>query len=48
MNRLAAHGPGKARSVERRYFGVLTVEQTAQAIGQPPATVKRHWQAARL
>lgn len=48
MNRLAALDPGKARIVELRYFGGLTIEETAQAVGQSPATVKRHWQAARL
>ena len=37
----------KARIVELRYFGGLTLEETAEALGSSPATVKRHWQVAR-
>lgn len=37
----------KARIVELRYFGGLTIEETAEALGSSPATVKRHWQVAR-
>src|SRR5690606_26219914 len=39
--------PDKARLVELRYFGGLTVEETAEALGSSPASVKRHWQVAR-
>lgn len=35
------------RVVECRHFGGLTVEETAEALGTSPATVKRDWQAAR-
>ncbi|MGE0441964.1 MAG: sigma-70 family RNA polymerase sigma factor [Gemmatimonadales bacterium] len=35
------------RVVECRYFGGLSVEETAAALGTSPATVKRDWQAAR-
>ena len=38
----------KARIVELRYFGGLTIEETADALDSSPATVKRHWQAARV
>lgn len=38
----------KGRVVELRYFGGLTVEETAHALDISPATVKRHWQAARV
>jgi RNA polymerase sigma factor (TIGR02999 family) len=38
----------KARVIELRYFGGLSIEETASAMGQSPATVKRHWKAARL
>ncbi|MCK9489517.1 MAG: sigma-70 family RNA polymerase sigma factor [Xanthomonadales bacterium] len=38
----------KARIVELRYFSGLSIEETAQALASSPATVKRHWQAARL
>ena len=37
----------KSKVVELRYFGGLSIEETALVIGQSPATVKRHWQAAR-
>lgn len=46
--RLERIDAGKARIVELRYFGGLSIAETAEAIGQSPATVKRHWQAARL
>jgi len=39
--------PDKARIVELRYFGGLTIEETAEALGLSPATIKRHWQVAR-
>lgn len=39
--------PDRARIVELRYFGGLTIEETAEALGLSPATVKRHWQVAR-
>lgn len=48
LNRLADLDSDKARIVELRYFGGLSIEETAEAVGQSPATVKRHWQAARL
>ncbi len=48
LDRLEAIDADKARIVELRYFGGLSIEETAQAVSQSPATVKRHWQAARL
>ena len=47
LSRLAALDPGLARIVELRYFGGMTVEETAEAVGSSPATVKRHWTMAR-
>lgn len=47
LTRLAAMDPDKARIVELRFFGGLTVEETAEALGISPATVKRHWTMAR-
>ena len=35
------------RLVECRYFGGLTIEETAQALDLSPATIKREWRAAR-
>ena len=39
--------PRQARVVELRYFGGLTIEETADAVGVSPATVKRQWVMAR-
>ncbi|MEM6325867.1 MAG: sigma-70 family RNA polymerase sigma factor [Bacteroidota bacterium] len=39
--------PRAASVVECRYFAGLTVEETAQALGISPTTVKREWAAAR-
>ena len=47
LDRLAALDPGQARIVELRYFGGLSIEETAEAMKISPATVKRHWAAAR-
>ncbi|HVE77426.1 MAG TPA: sigma-70 family RNA polymerase sigma factor [Gemmatimonadaceae bacterium] len=47
LERLAVLDPDQARLVELRYFGGLTVEQTADALGISPATVKREWAIAR-
>lgn len=48
LHRLERIDPDKARVVELRYFGGLGIEETAEAMDLSPATVKRHWQAARL
>ena len=47
LERLAARDPTLARIVELRYFGGLTVEETAEATDVSPATVKRQWAVAR-
>lgn len=47
LNALAALDAQQARIVELRYFGGLTVEETAEVVGVSPATVKRHWTLAR-
>jgi RNA polymerase sigma factor (TIGR02999 family) len=39
--------PEKAKVVELRYFGGLSVEETATFLGIAPATVKRHFAFAR-
>ena len=44
---LAALDAQQARIVELRYFGGLTVEETAAVLDISPATVKRHWTLAR-
>ena len=45
--KLEARDREMARVVELRYFGGLTVEETAEVLGSSPATVKRHWAMAR-
>jgi RNA polymerase sigma factor (sigma-70 family) len=47
LSRLAAFDERQAQVVEMRYFGGLTVEQTAEALNISEATVKREWVAAR-
>ena len=39
--------PRQARIVELRFFGGLTVEETAEVAGVSTATVKREWRTAR-
>lgn len=48
LTRLATVDPRKARVVELRYFGGLTVEETAEVIGVSVETVFRDWRIARL
>ena len=47
VERLNGAEPRLARIVECRFFGGLTVEETADALQLSPATVKRDWVAAR-
>lgn len=47
LDALAALDPRQARVVELRYFGGLTIEETAAALGVSPATVKVDWSMAR-
>ena len=48
LTRLAAIDEQKSRVVELRFFGGLTVEQTALALGISPSSVARDWQFARV
>ncbi len=47
LNKLAAEDMAQARIVELRYFGGLTISQTANALELSPATVKRKWSLAQ-
>jgi len=47
LQRLEAIDPEQARLVELRFFGGLTIEETAEAMNISAATVKRHWTVAR-
>jgi len=45
--KLNALDADQSRVVELRFFGGLSVEETAEAMGVSPATVKRGWSSAR-
>ena len=47
LRELSELDPRYVRVVELRFFGGLTVEETAEVIGSSPATVKREWSLAR-
>jgi RNA polymerase sigma factor (TIGR02999 family) len=47
LTRLEAIDPGQARIIELRFFGGLTIEETASALSLSPATVKREWAVAK-
>ena len=47
LKALALIDEQKSRIVELRYFGGLTVEETAEVLGVTPITVKRHWRMAK-
>ena len=48
LSELAKDEPRKARVVELRYFGGLSVEETAEAVGVSVQTVMRDWNMAKL
>jgi RNA polymerase sigma-70 factor (ECF subfamily) len=47
LERLTKPDPRQGKIVELRFFGGLTVEQTADLLGISPKTVKRDWSLAR-
>jgi RNA polymerase sigma-70 factor (ECF subfamily) len=47
MSSLARIDPRKVQVVEMRFFGGLSVEETAEVLKVSPVTVKRDWRAAR-
>ena len=47
LTRLAQLDERQAKVVELRYFTGLGIEETAEALGISPATVKREWTMAR-
>lgn len=46
--RLKVMNPQRARIVEMRYYGGLSVEEIARVIGCSPSTVKRDWRVSRV
>ena len=47
LEQLAALDSRQARVVELRFFGGLSIEETADVLGLSPTTVKREWTTAR-
>src|SRR5580658_2090749 len=47
LSKLGGLDSTQARLVELRFFGGLSVEETAEVMGVSPATVKRSWSSAR-
>jgi RNA polymerase sigma-70 factor, ECF subfamily len=47
LNALAAFDERKSRIAELRYFGGLSVEETAEALSVAPVTVMRDWRLAK-
>ena len=47
LAKLASLDPQQGRVIELRFFGGLSIEETAVVLGVSPATVKREWATAR-
>jgi RNA polymerase sigma factor (TIGR02999 family) len=47
LDQLAKLDPRKSRVVELRYFGGLSLEETAEVLEVSPMTVRRDWRAAK-
>ena len=47
LSELEKFDPTQAKVVEMRYFGGMTIEETAEAMQISPAAVKREWTMAR-
>jgi RNA polymerase sigma factor (TIGR02999 family) len=47
LEKLAKTSERLARLVELRFFGGLTIEETAEVLGQAPSTVQLDWQKAK-
>jgi len=48
LKQLASLDPRQSQIVELRFFGGLSIEETAEAVNISPATIKREWATARL
>jgi RNA polymerase sigma factor (TIGR02999 family) len=48
LNTLAQKDPRRAQVIELRFFGGLSVEETAEALRVSPQTVMRDWKLARV
>jgi len=47
LNALSERDEQQSRIVEMRYFGGLTIDETAEVLKISPATVKRDWNMAK-
>ena len=47
LRRLERHEPRQSRIVECRFFAGMTIDETAEALGISPASVKRGWAMAQ-
>jgi RNA polymerase sigma factor (TIGR02999 family) len=47
LNELAKVDPRKSKVVELRFFGGLSVEESAEALDVSPVTIMREWRLAR-
>ena len=47
LDRLAVHGPQKAKLVELRYFAGLSVDEAAEVLSVSPRTLHREWRFTR-
>ena len=48
LQALAALDPRRSRVVELRFFGGLSVEETAEVLRVSPETVMRDWKVAKV
>ena len=48
LDGLARLDPQQSQIVELRFFGGLSIDETAEVVKLSPATVKRHWETARV
>jgi len=47
LNSLSQLDQDQSRIVELRFFGGLTIEETAEVLKRSPATIKREWRIAK-
>jgi RNA polymerase sigma-70 factor (ECF subfamily) len=48
LNELARRDPRKVQVVEMRFFGGLSVDETAEVLKVSPVTVRRDWSTAKI
>ena len=48
LNELVKFAPRQSKIIELKFFGGLTNEEAAEALGVSPETVKRDWRVAKL